>query len=506
MLDLQELQANLTSEKDMTNALVQRCEDLEKIEAELEEQNRRLQAKNADLKGKETQLEEQNSNLQGRNADLEAKETQLEGQNSRLQERNDELLKDKDGLENVIRQLHMNLAREQAKAKALDEQNEKLATEKRAAEDNAEQLKLELKTQSGRRELLEQRVAELKTQKSDVQAEVESAKNQLSKEEETSHSLRQELRDSIAASNDELAKRQIASADLQIQLNQGQRERDQLVASIQFQLSQFCPSLEDNMSVVTELADLVSKSTDSRGVVDVARTAPFTIFYSRQSEHARSAPYLFWIASQFGPLDDIFTNAQALFGQAEVSASCCPWTESALNHLARRFIQDSMAQIETARVTMLVLHGVAFLHGLESSYFPNSLIMTVDRYIEQLDDGFILRSMLQNVMNLLTSHQPIISWLPDHQEGIRTLNHLNSVLAEGTELVGDRSGLFLLSRTIMTETSIYVFTAEDVESVDVRRGATTLRLEKSSLCGVPSEMRILTLGVAYGEAMDWAGT
>ena len=206
------------------------------------------------------------------------------------------------------------------------------------------------------------------------------------------------------------------------------------------------------------------------------------MFTSKRMDHVQSAPYLFYMASRFEPVEDVFTNAQAIFNMEATSsqlASQTPWIEKALGYLSGRFLSDTTTSPQSTRVAILMVHGLIYLRGLMSSLSSTSLLQPIDEYyIERLEDSFILNSM-----RLLAHGSSVDPWISSlaSERGKQVLDSSNSALAEGLSLVADGSGVFMLVRSKEAETVAFVFDKHEVQEVQVRlRGAATLKLQSST--------------------------
>ena len=230
------------------------------------------------------------------------------------------------------------------------------------------------------------------------------------------------------------------------------------------------------------------------------------MFTSKRRNHVQSAPYLFYMASRFGPVEDVFTNAQAVFNVQATSsqlASQTPWIEKALGYLSGRFLSDTTTSPQSTRVAILMVHGVVYLRGLTSSLSWISLMQPIDEYVERLEDSFILDSM-----RLFVHDSSVDSWFSRLASGRskQVLDSSNSALAEGLSLVADGSGVLMLVQSKEAEIIAFVFDKHEVQEVQLGlRGMATLKLQSSTF--LPLEWRSLLLSLnmrlSSGAVLDW---
>ena len=241
------------------------------------------------------------------------------------------------------------------------------------------------------------------------------------------------------------------------------------------------------------------------------RFVPSLIFNQTTSRaQSESAPYLFWVASRYGTLDEVFEHAQGVFNAASVSHTAQAWwVADGLERLASRI--PGSTRIGDIKVALLMLQGVAYIRGLIPSYSPNSLMHALDEYIDKLDDGFIVRSMYHKALDFLEQGLPITSWLPETAAGIRMLDSSNSALANDLQLIADRTGILVLNQATDAGIIAYIFERGDVESVEIeleQLGRTTLMMKSDTACGVPRELQTLRLALDMVARVPqlWAGT
>lgn len=278
-------------------------------------------------------------------------------------------------------------------------------------------------------------------------------------------------------------------------VNQNKATIERLTSAVQYQVATFANQAADSQDV-EKIVELLAKPQSS--VSTPTRVVP-TLIFNRTSirTQSASAPYLLWVASRHGSLDEVLEHAQEVFNVASTShAAQVWWVVDALERLASQIA--SSTTIGDIKVVMLLLQGVAYVRGLIPSYSPNSLMQALGEYIDNLDDGFIVRSMYQKALDFLEQEQPITSWLPATAAGIRMLDCSNSTLTNDLQLIADGTGILVLNQATDAGMIAYVFERGDVEWLETsfeQPGRTTLRMKPGTVCGVPRELQALQLAL-----------
>lgn len=254
---------------------------------------------------------------------------------------------------------------------------------------------------------------------------------------------------------------------------------------------------ELDLGLVDEITDLVARSRQSTGfTTTIELDTPVLIFCSkRMSFESRSPCYGFWLTSRSGSAKQVFENADAIFNKRQSTlenAAQTPWIQGALEQLLGRFILSTSRDQDNVKVGMVALQAIAYLRCFLVSYDPSPTMTRLERFIDSLDDGFIIASMHRRVAESILREQPIISCIQSTGLANRMLDHTNSDLAEGVYLVADNSGMFIMGQTKQT-TILYVFSKDDIEAllVYVRDGRRVLNMKPNH--GLPTELQSLTL-------------
>lgn len=262
-----------------------------------------------------------------------------------------------------------------------------------------------------------------------------------------------------------------------------------LTAAVQYLVTKFANQAADSQDF-EKIFDLLTKPQIA--VSTMTRVVPMLIF-CRTAIRApsASAPFLLWIASRHGSLDEVFEHAEGILNTALDSHTAQAWwIVDALERLASRMTSD-------IKVAMLLLQGVAYVLGLIPSYSPDSLMHELLEYIDSLTDGFIVRSMYQKVLEFFEQGQPITSWLPSTVTGVRMLDHSNSALADDVQLFADKTGTSVLNRATNAGIVAYVFEKGDIESLELGvNGEPLVRMKSAGICRVPQDMQYLQLALA----------
>jgi len=338
------------------------------------------------------------------------------------------------------------------------------------------------------------------TELQEGQRALEGDREEIKREKEALGHQKEALREA----QDRPTNQQASCENLEERLASQQQMESDLARAIRFQASQFtCPSEDVDPGIVGKIVDMVKRSEASSGTINATLTMPRLNFVKhRQTDRLQSAPYLFWMASQYGSEKDIFENGQAIFNNREVDHAAQHLViEDALHQLSTRFLVAMTVQLRTTRIAMLILQGLQYLRGLISPPLSDSLMQVIGQYTQQLEDDFVLRSITRLAQDPLVD-----SWKSnlEAESGTHVLDNSNSDLAAGLRLVVDMSEVFMLVDT-RAQVVVYVFDREDIELVDIyEENVTFLRLRSSTSITQELQTLLLTSRLSLTAGDAWA--
>ncbi len=336
--------------------------------------------------------------------------------------------------------------------------------------------------------------------------ELQEAETALEKEKEEVMREKDALggqNEALKEAQDRLSEEQASCQNLKERLASQQLKESHLARAIRFQASQFTSPSEDvDPEIVGKIVDMVKRSEASSGAINTTPTMPRMNFVKyRQTDRLQSAPYLFWMASQYGSEKDIFENGQAIFNNREAAhAAQHLLIEDTLQQLSSRFLVVMTVQLRTTRIAMLILQGLLYLRDLISPSLSDSLMQVIGQYTLQLEDGFVLQSITR-----LAQDPSVDSWKSEleAERGTHVLDKPNSDLAAGLRLVVDLSDVFMLVDT-RAQVVVYVFDKEDIESVDIyEENVTFLRLWSSPSISKELQTLLLTSRLSLTAGVAW---
>ena len=451
--------ANDSTRPDPSTANMDLKEQIDQLQQQLDSEIIRANSANARLQTQIDQFRQQ----------LEHEKTTANSMQTRLHE----LTSEHTGQQNQIQELQQQLER-------ANSAQTRLQSEQTSQQTQIQELQQQLEREKIRAKSAEDRNEQLASDNTNLQTDIKQLNQQVQNEKTRADSEKTHLQTQVDQFQQQLENLNLSNS------NQASRITG-LANAVQFQVAGLVSSAEVTPHTVQEIVDLVAnpQTVVNTGMLELEMP---TLLFIQESGRVGPAPYLFWIASRYGSATEVLDKGQAIFNNRQIAPEHMAqlrWIEDALLQLPGRFLQT--VTIEGNKVAMLMLQVTFYLQGLIPSYSPDPIMEITGRYMDRLEDGFILNSMR-------SSRLAVSSWLTilDAAQGTHLLDHTNSALDESLRLVADGSGVFMLIQTIEGDVVAYVFDKDDIESVDVKfMGEMTLRM--SSSMSIPSVLQSLLL-------------